>query len=66
MVAKEPSTPCPKDLTGDGTVNAGDLSVVLGDFGDCASSDCPKDLSGDGKVNAGDLSVILGDFGDCP
>ena len=56
---------CPKDLTGDGKVNAGDLSVVLGDFGDCASGDCPKDLTGDGKVNAGDLSVILGDFGDC-
>jgi len=48
------------DLNGDGTVNAADLTILLGAWGPCPpGSPCPADLDGDGAVNAADLATLL-------
>jgi len=53
--------PCPADLSGDGVVNAADLSQVLGFWG------LPNaDIDGDGTTGASDLSIVLGAWGPCP
>jgi choice-of-anchor B domain-containing protein len=44
------------DLDGNGTVDAADLAVLLGQWGQKGSAD----LDGDGTVNAADLAVLLG------
>lgn len=56
--------PCPGDLSGDGMVNLGDLSALLGSFG-LASGATPADgdLDGDGDVDLSDLSGFLTYFG---
>ncbi|MCH2145672.1 MAG: hypothetical protein MK082_11100, partial [Phycisphaerales bacterium] len=56
---------CPTDLTGDGTINGADLSILLGLWGACGSGDCIADLTGDGTVDGADLSILLGLWGDC-
>jgi hypothetical protein len=56
--------PCPADLSGDGIVDSGDISLALLDFGSC--SGCAADLNGDLDVDSGDLSLMLLDLGDCP
>jgi hypothetical protein len=48
------------DLDCNGAVDAGDISVLLVQFG---CSDCPGDLDGNGIVDAGDISVLLVNFG---
>ena len=58
--------PCTEDLTDDGVVDGADLSLVLGFWGACASSDCPADLNDDGFVDGADLSLLLGAWGACP
>ena len=58
---------CVTDLTGDGAIDGGDLTVVLGYWGECPDpKDCLADLNGDGFVNGADLTVILGFWGPCP
>ena len=58
--------PCLGDLTGDGLVDGGDLTVVLGFWGICADPvDCLADLTGDGIVDGADLTMILGFWGPC-
>ncbi len=52
---------CVADLTGDGIVNAADLSILLGQWGGPGSAD----LDGSGPVNAADLSILLGAWGPC-
>jgi len=55
------------DLNGDGTVDATDLGIMLGAWGDCPSkgkSACVGDLDGDGAVTAADLGLLLGAWGD--
>jgi hypothetical protein len=52
--------PCPGDVTGDGEVDLGDLSMVLSRFGQTTSE---GDTNGDGVVNLEDLSVVLSNFG---
>lgn len=47
----------PADLNGDGSVNGGDLGLLLAAWGPC--SGCPEDLNGDGVVNGGDLGLML-------
>jgi hypothetical protein len=47
------------DLTGDGAVNAADLSVLLGLWG---SANSIADLNGDGIVAAGDLAILLAEW----
>ncbi|MDZ4753430.1 MAG: GC-type dockerin domain-anchored protein [Phycisphaerae bacterium] len=54
--------PCPADINGSGTVDAADLSVLLGAWG---SANVAADVNDDGTVNAADLSVLLGAWGGC-
>lgn len=60
----DPAASCPADLTSDSAVNADDLFVLLGAWGDC--SDCAADLTGDDAVDADDLFTLLGAWGACP
>ena len=48
------------DVDASGTVDAGDLSVLLLDFGAAGS---PADVDGDGVVTGSDLAMVLLDFG---
>jgi hypothetical protein len=52
----------PGDLNGDGVVNALDLALVVGGFGQ-AGADQPGDGNGDGVVNAQDLALVVANFG---
>ncbi|MBL9150289.1 MAG: hypothetical protein JNM94_16490 [Phycisphaerae bacterium] len=55
---KCPTTP---DLDGDGSVNAADLAILLGDWGPCAAEGCcESDFDGDGSVGPADLGILLG------
>ena len=57
--------PCP-DLTNDGTVALGDLSILLANFGKTGIFDVYGDLDGDEDVDIADLALILSSFGtDC-
>ncbi len=53
---------CPADLNGDGEVNALDLSIVLGNWGQQGAAD----VTGDGFINLLDISTILSAWGLCP
>ena len=53
---------CPADVTGNGTVDGGDLAIVLGGWGGAVTSD----LNNDGTTNGADIAVILGAWGPCP
>jgi hypothetical protein len=60
-----PAGSCLGDIVppgGDGMVTAGDLSILLGQWGTNGSAD----LNGDGTVNAADLALLLGAWGPCP
>ena len=61
----EGNAECPQDLDGDGTVDAFDLALLLGNWGPCSDppADCPADLDGDGNVAASDLAILLGSWG---
>lgn len=48
------------DVDGNGSVNGGDISLVLLSFGDCPC--CPEDVDESGSVDGGDLSLLLLDF----
>lgn len=54
---------CTGDLDGDGTVDGGDLTLLLAAWG---STDEIADLSGDGLVGGDDLTILLGAWGMCP
>ncbi len=54
-------TACDADVSRDGLVNAQDLSLVLGAWGNC--SNCAADISGDSLVDAVDLSIVLSRWG---
>lgn len=55
-------SPCPADLNGDGTVDAADLGVLLGNWGSSGIADFDEN----GIVDGADLSVLLGGWGGCP
>ena len=58
---------CPSDLNADGRTDGTDLSIVLAQWGTCASgSPCSADLNGDGLVNGTDLTALLAGRGPCP
>lgn len=59
LVIDGPPQGNPADLDGDGTVGAGDLSILLGAWG----TPGPGDLDGDGDVGAADLSSLLAAWG---
>ncbi len=50
----------PADLNADGHVNASDLAIMLGSWGQTSG---PADINHDGIVNASDLSILLGAWG---
>ncbi len=53
------------DLNNDGVVDAADLALLLGAWGDKPCDNaicCPADLDGDGKVTASDLAILLGSW----
>jgi hypothetical protein len=54
---------CEGDLSGDGTVDATDLALLLGAWGPCGS--VAADLLPDGSIDAGDLALLLGAWGPC-
>lgn len=54
--------PCPADLNNNGSVEGGDISSLLGNWG----TDDLGDINGDGIVNGGDITLLLGDWGPCP
>jgi hypothetical protein len=47
----------PGDLDGSGGVDAGDIAVLLLDFGPC--SGCPADVDQSGTVDFGDVAFLL-------
>jgi hypothetical protein len=48
------------DLTGDGAVNAADLTLLLAAWGRCPSgAPCPADFDGNGAVNGQDLAILV-------
>lgn len=56
---------CVSDLSGDGTVSALDLAIVLAEWGTAGSDDFHADLDGSGIVDALDLARVLSDWGTC-
>lgn len=64
------SPSCTGDVNGDGTVDLGDLSLLLAAFGTCSGDgnyNPSADLDGSGCVDLSDLSELLAAFGlDCP
>lgn len=54
----------PADLDCNGVVDAEDLFILLGSWGDCSDpNDCPADLDGNGTVDAEDLFILLAAWG---
>jgi hypothetical protein len=53
--------PCPADLDGNGSVDASDLALLLGQWGTMGSAD----IDGSGVVDAGDLAQVLSSWGSC-
>jgi hypothetical protein len=51
---------CGIDLSGDGTVDATDIGLLLGAWG---TTDAGSDLDGNGEVDASDLAMLLGAWG---
>lgn len=54
---------CDVDLNDNGLVNAADLAMLLGSWGECPN--CPADYTGDCTINAADLAILLGAWGEC-
>ena len=52
---------CAEDLNGNGTVEVGDVLLVLAEFG--CESGCTTDLTGDGFVAVDDILILLSAFG---
>jgi len=62
------AAPCPGDLDGSGTIDLGDLSIVLANYGTQSGATAEQgDLNGDGDVDLEDLAAILAIYGStCP
>ncbi len=54
---------CVADFDGSGTVDSGDLAILLAAWG---TMDAQANLDGSGVVDSGDLAVLLAAWGDCP
>ena len=61
IATQVPSGPAgdPSDLNGDGSVNAADLALLLGNWGGIGVGD----VNDDGGVDAADLAIMLGSWG---
>ncbi|MBL9148260.1 MAG: hypothetical protein JNM94_06140 [Phycisphaerae bacterium] len=55
-------SPCFGELTGDNAVDAADLGVLLGAWGNAGG---PADLNNNGTVGPEDLALLLGAWGNC-
>ena len=55
--------PCVGDINDDGIVNAADLGLLIGAWGNKGGA---ADLNDDGLVNAADLGLLIGAWGPCP
>ena len=62
LTAPAAQAQCPSDITGDGSVDAQDLALLLNDWGTSGSS---ADISGDGVVDGSDLGMLFGSWGQC-
>ncbi|RME96117.1 MAG: hypothetical protein D6773_17585, partial [Alphaproteobacteria bacterium] len=52
------------DLTGDGVVNAADITALLAVWGPCPPPPmCRADLNHDGRVSAPDITIVLNVYG---
>ena len=61
------TVPCLADFDGSGDVGAGDLAILLGNWGPCEDcGDCPGEMEGNCVIGASDLANLLGAWGDCP
>ena len=58
LLSVDESEVCSADVNGDGVVNAADLALLLGSWGQNPGH--PADLGGDGVVDATDLALLLG------
>ena len=56
-----PPPACPADIDGSGSVDASDLSTLLGSWGASGAGDS----DGNGTIDAADLSTLLGAWGPC-
>tara|TARA_Y100000589_G_scaffold319623_1_gene348418 strand:- start:753 stop:1064 length:312 start_codon:yes stop_codon:yes gene_type:complete len=56
------NAPCLGDIDGSGTVDGGDLTTLLAEWGQLSET---ADLSGDGFVGGEDLTILLGRWGAC-
>jgi len=61
VVANSGGSSCPADLDANGSVDAADLSALLGNWGGSGTGD----VDGNGAVDAADLSALLGAWGPC-
>ena len=59
----EDDSPCLGDFNKSGTVDGGDLAMILGSWGECIG--CATDLNGDDVVDGTDLAILLGNWGPC-
>ena len=57
-----PSTSCPEDFDGNGTVAVADLLVLIGDWG---GNDTIHDLDGNGTVGVSDILLLIAAWGPC-
>ena len=57
------AVPCVGDINQDGIVNAADLGLLIGAWGNKGGA---ADLNDDGLVNAADLGLLIGAWGPCP
>lgn len=57
------SSSCAMDLDQTGSVDLGDVALILMEMGPC--SGCPADLDGDQTVDLGDVALALQEFGEC-
>lgn len=58
-----PVPACAGDVNGDGQTNAGDFTILAGNFGTGVTPGTEGDLNGDGVVNASDFTILAGGFG---
>lgn len=57
---------CFGDLNDDDQVDGGDLTIILGNWGDCPQGEeCIPDLTGDGRVDGADITMLLAYWESC-
>jgi hypothetical protein len=56
---------CRADVDDSGTVDTGDLVLLLASWGPCAPGQCPTDINFDRTVDTADLVLLLAAWGPC-